>query len=496
MLFEKTQTIMENKIDRMKPLKARVGIYGVGHHTYWAQFDGLLDVMHEKLHVFEEMVSSNGVEVVNFGIGDNAESAYRIVKDIKSADIDLLFIDMLTYATSSTIGIVFKDINVPMVMVALQPLRALNYDKATTFEQLSNDDICAIPEFSFVAQRMGKRIPPIVIGTLYDDEEAKAEISDFCQIAKVFHDLNHARIGHFGHPLESMLDMHVDHTSITSTFGCHVVQTEPDDIMAHYNKVTEKEIDIYKKEILDFFDVPEPEADPITKKLTETDLYEAAKTGIALKMFIAEKNLDGLAYYYEGKDGSEMRKLVSNLIVGNSLLTAAGFPMCGESDLKTNLAMFIMDRLDIGGSFAEFHPIDFKEGFVIVGHDGPHHLNIADGKPLLRSLKKYHGKPGSGASVEFKIKEGPITMLGITTKADGSFKFVIAEGKSLEGKVASMGNTNTRGFFKPSIKTFLKRWFAEGATHHFALGIGHKADTIKQIAEFLDIEAQIISQEN
>ena len=487
---------MERKIERIKPLTAKIGIYGVGHHTYWSQFEGLLDVMHEKLQFFEGMVRSNGVEVVNFGIGDNAESAYRIVEDIHTSGIDMLFIDMLTYATSSAIGIVFKEVNVPMVMIALQPLRALDYDRVTTFDQLSNDDICAIPEFAFVAQRMGKKIPPCVIGTLYDDPQAQAEISEFCQMAKVFHDLKHARIGHFGHPLEAMLDMHVDHTSLTSTFGCHIVQTEPDDIMELYQKVSEEEIDLYKEEILGFFDIPEPYMDPVTEKLSDVDLYEAAKTGIALKKFIAEKKLDGLAYYYEGKDGSEMRKLVSNLIVGNSLLTAAGFPMCGESDLKTNLAMLIMDRLDIGGSFAEFHPIDFNEGFVIVGHDGPHHLNIADGKPLLRSLKKYHGKPGRGASVEFKIKEGPITMLGITTKADGSFKFVIAEGQSMEGPVASIGNTNTRGFFKPDIKTFLKRWFAEGPTHHFALGIGHRAKTIKQIADFLDIEACIISQED
>ena len=144
--------------------------------------------------------------------------------------------------------------------------------------------------------------------------------------------------------------------------------------------------------------------------------------------------------------------MVTNLIVGNSLLTAAGFPMCGESDLKTCVAMLIVDRLDIGGSFAEFHPIDFKEGFVLVGHDGPHHINIADGRPVLRSLLKYHGKPGSGASVEFKIKEGPITMLSIGVTAQGRFKFVIAEGESVRGPIPATGNTNTRGFFKPDVR--------------------------------------------
>lgn len=483
-------------VDRIKPLTARIGIYGVGHYNYWPQFPGLLEKMHDKMDILADKVRSNGVEVVDFGIGDDAESAYRIVKDIKAADIDMLFIDMVTYATSSSIAVVFNELDIPMVIIALQPDKALDYDNATTFTQLYNDDICAIPEFNSVAQRLGKKIPHSIIGTLEGDTEADSEVKEYCQIAKVLHDLKKARIGYFGHPLESMYDMHVDHTAMTAAFGCHVVQTEPDDIMAHYNVVTEEEVDVYKKKILEFFDTPEPKVDPVTRKLTDDDLYEAAKSAVALEKFIEEKKLDGLAYYYEGKEGTDMRRLVTNLIVGNSLLTAGGFPMCGEADLKTNIAMMIMDRLEIGGSFAEFHPIDFNHGFVLVGHDGPHHINIADGKPVIRSLIKYHGKPGSGASVEFKIKEGPITMLGITTKADGSFKFVITEGQSVEGQVPATGNTNTRGFFKPDIKTFLRRWFAEGPTHHYALGVGHHAETIKKIADFLNIEAVIVSKED
>jgi L-arabinose isomerase len=166
--------------------------------------------------------------------------------------------------------------------------------------------------------------------------------------------------------------------------------------------------------------------------------------------------------------------------------------MCGESDLKTLVALLIMDRLGIGGSFAEFHPVDFNEGFVLVGHDGPHNISIAEGQPVLRSLKKYHGKPGHGASVEFKIKEGPITMLSINSTYEGKFKFIIAEGESVKGPIPPTGNTNTRGFFKPDVKTFLQRWIKEGPTHHFALGTGHHAKTIQKIANYLNIESVII----
>jgi L-arabinose isomerase len=341
---------------------------------------------------------------------------------------------------------------------------------------------------------MGKRPPPVILGTLYDDPQAEAELAEWCNIAKVLHDLRVARIGHFGHVLESMLDMHSDPTAFTAAFGCHIVQTEADDLLRLHRTVLPAEIEGKKQQILAVFDTPDPQSDPITRKLTAEDLHVAAHVAVTLDKFVDEKQLDGLAYYYEGEPESELRRVVSNLIVGNSLLTGAGFPMCGEADLKTCLAMLILDRLDVGGSFAEFHPIDFQEGFVLVGHDGPHHINIADGRPVLRSLLKYHGKPGSGAGVEFKIKEGPITILSIGLTAHGKFKFVIAEGESVRGPIPPTGNTNTRGFFQPDVRTFLTRWVAEGPTHHFALGVGKHAHTIQKLGEVLGIESVIVGQ--
>lgn len=480
-------------IERRKPLTARVGVLAVGHHTYWTQFDGLLDELMQKLDVFIGKVRNCGVEVSSFGMLDNAQSAYAALPELQAAGLDLLFIDMVTYATSSTFGAIVRELNCPIVLVALQPMAAMDYAHGSTYMQLCNDDFCSVPEFTGVAVRMRKRPPPVILGTLHDDPHADAEIAQWCQIAKVLHDLKTARIGHLGHVLEAMLDMHTDPTAVTAAFGCHVVQCEPDDILRHYREVDPADVRAKQELILSFFDTPDPVSDPVTTKLTSADLETAARVAVALDGFITEEHLDALAYYYEAGEGTEMRKVVTNLTVGNSLLCAAGFPMCGEFDIKTCIAMLIMDRLDIGGSFAEFHPIDFERDSVLVGHDGPHHINIADGRPALRSLKKYHGKPGSGASVEFQIKEGPVTMLSIGLNGDGRFKFVIAEGESLRGPIPPTGNTNTHGRFRPDVRTFLKSWVAEGPTHHFALGIGHHAQTIKQIGDILGIDSAMVT---
>ncbi len=479
-------------INRKEKRTAKIGFFSVVHAVYFDQFPGLEDNL-KKYHADTiALTEKNEVEVVDYGIIGSSEEAFASVPKMLGDNLDVMFCNMITYATSSVFAPIMKAMDIPVVLVALQPRSHLDYSKANTFMQLENDNICSVPEFTGVAVRMGKKVADVIVGVLYGDEEAERDIAEWCDIAKVLHSLKGARLGLMGHVLEAMYDMHADPTAIFSAFGIHVPLLEIEDAVKCYEEVTEEEINAKIELIKAEFDMPEPKSDPVTEKLTEKDLIKAARGAAALDRLVAEKNLTGLAYYYEGREGTIQREVATSFIVGNSILNAEGTPMCGEFDIKTCVAMLIMDRLNIGGSFAEFHPFDFDEDFILVGHDGPHHIAIANGKPILRSLKKFHGKPGSGASVEFKIKEGLITMLGITQTADGKFKFVIGEGISKAGPIPPTGNTNTRGFFEPTTKEFIKRWVMEGPTHHYALGVGHKADTIRKIADALGIESVIV----
>lgn len=479
-------------IERKNKRIGRIGVFGVAHPVYWGQFPGLLDTLMQFHEDFKSILNKNDVEIVDYGMIDTNTKAYDALAKIQSDHPDVLMCNMLTYATSSVFAPIVRNATQPMVLVALQPRASFDLSNGSTRIQLENDNICSVPEFTGVAIRMGKKVNDVIIGTLYGDEQAESAIAEWCDIAKVLHDLHGARFGLMGHVLESMYDMHADPTAISAAFDVHVPLLEVDDMKAVFDEVKPEEIESRKSVILENFDTPDPGSDPIAMKLTDTDLEKAAKASVCLDHFIEKYNLTGLAYYYNAQPGSDTQVMISSLIVGNSMLNAQGIPMCGEFDIKTCIAMFIMDRLNIGGSFAEFHPIDFNEDYILVGHDGPHHIAVAEGKPVLRSLKKYHGKPGSGASVEFKLKEGPITMLGITQDSEGKLKFVIGEGMSEKGPIPPTGNTNTRGHFDPNIRDFIKKWVMAGPTHHYALGIGHKADTIAKIAEILGIDYEII----
>jgi len=320
------------RVERRKPLTANVGVVGVGLDTYWKQCPGLYEDMLKKAGVFEKRVASHSVSVTSFGISDNPEKAASLVPAMKAADLDLLFIDMVTYATSSTFAPFVRELKCPIVLVALQPDSRLDYEHATIYRQLLNDDLCSVPEFTGVAIRYGRPVADVVIGKLDGDAKADEEVRQWCDVAHVLHDLRRARIGLMGHVLEAMYDMQADPTAVSRTFGCHVALCEPDESMPFYRDPDAAEVEAMKKRILGFFDTPDPVSDPWTEKLTEKDLDVAAKAAVALEKFIAKRNLDGFAYYYEGEPGSVTRELVTNFIVAEGESLAGPIPPTGNTN--------------------------------------------------------------------------------------------------------------------------------------------------------------------
>ena len=154
--------------------------------------------------------------------------------------------------------------------------------------------------------------------------------------------------------------------------------------------------------------------------------------------------------------------------------------------------MLMMDRFGAGGSYTEFYAMDFNEGFVLMGHDGPGHLAISDRRPVLRGLGLYHGKRGQGVSVEFRVKTGPVTIVGLTQNADGRFKLVGAEGESLPGPILKIGNTNSRLRFGLPPAQFVNRWCEQGPTHHCALGVGHRLAEFRKLAQLTGIPLAVV----
>ena len=457
--------------------RARVGVFGIGLAAYWPQFAGLkerLEGYHR--HVVERV--AGWAEVISAGLVDTPERAREAGLELARQDLDLILCHVATYATSAQVLPVVQKARLPVVVLNLQPSAALDYENADTGEWLAHCSACAAPEIANAFARAGVDFR-VVSGMLFEDAAAWGQIRHWCEAAGVARAVRESRIGFLGHTYPGMLDMYSDFTQVHGQLGAHIEVLEMCDLAVRVLRVSDAEVLKKLAHAAEVFRIEDG--------VVAEDLQWAARVAVGLDRLVEDFALDGLTYYYRGLEGNEYERLGAGLILGNSLLTARGVPASGEGDLKTCLAMLMMDRFGAGGSYTEFYAMDFREGFILMGHDGPGHIAISDEKPILRSLELYHGKRGYGVSVEFKVKTGPVTILGLTQTADGRLKLIGAEGESLPGPILRVGNTNSRLRFRLPPAEFVNRWCAEGPTHHCALGVGHNLGRIAKLASLLQV---------
>jgi L-arabinose isomerase len=465
----------------------KIGLFGIGLDTYWPQFDGLKERLEGYLKVVEDNISAIHNGVVNLGLIDNPESAFEAGRTFRKEDVDIIFLYVSTYALSSTVLPVVQRAKVPVIILNLAPEASIDYksfNKMTdrtkmTGEWLSYCSACPVPEIANVFNRTGVKFHQIT-GMLHNDEIAWTEISEWVEAAKVANIMAYNRLGCMGHYYSGMLDIYTDLTQQYAHFGGHIELIEVDELASLRKDVSDTEIENRVKLINETFDVQDD--------CSETELKRAAKTSVALDMLVKKYKLGSMAYYYKGTGNFDNEDTISSIIIGNSLLTANNVPVAGEYEVKNAQAMKIMDSFGAGGSFTEYYAMDFNEDVVLMGHDGPGHLAIAEGKTKVRPLGVFHGKVGNGLSVEMSVKNGPVTLLSVVEKADGKLMLLVAEAESVAGPILEIGNTNSRYKFPIGARNFVNNWNSFGPAHHCAVGVGHISSKIAKLGSLLNME--------
>jgi L-arabinose isomerase len=465
----------------------RVGLFGIGLEAYWSQFEGLEERLKGYVARVAERLAGPGREIVNFGLVDSPERAFAVGHEARRQDVDLLVLYVTTYALSSTVLPVVRRAKVPVLVLNLQPEAAIDYARfnslpdrtAMTGDWLAFCSACPVPEIANVFARAG--IPfHQVTGVLEGDPECWREIEDWMQAAQVVETLSHTRLGLMGHYYSGMLDIATDLTAVSSVFGTHLEMLEIDELGALRDEVTSALLAVKLAAFYTEFDVqPDCPAD---------ELERAARTAAALDELVARHSLGALAYFYNGTGCAMNEDTITSIILGTSMLTRRGIPVAGEYEVKNVLAMKIMDSLGAGGSFTEYYAVDFKDDIVLMGHDGPGHSGIAEGKVKVKPLQVYHGKVGRGLSVEMSVKNGPVTLLSVVENGCGGFKLLVAEGESEAGPILEIGNTNSRYRFPIGARGFIQRWNAQAPAHHCAVGLGYVGDKLDKLGKLLGID--------
>jgi L-arabinose isomerase len=465
----------------------RVGLFGIGLDTYWPQFEGLRNRLDGYTSDVARKLGGPGIEVTNLGLIDTPEKSFAAGHELRKADVDLIFLYLTTYALSSTVLPAVRRAKVPVIILNLTPAPAIDYERFNrmgdrtkmTGEWLAHCQACPVPEIANVFQRC--RIPFFqVTGMLDNDPVAWGEIHDWLEAARVAQVMEHNRLGVMGNYYGGMLDIYSDLTQQCAYFGGHLEMLEVEELAALRREVGDTEI---KERVAEFSSIMEVQADcPVE------ELERAARTSVALDSLVEIHRLGSLAYYHKGVGSAENEDAISSLILGTSLLTARGVPAAGEYEIKNVQAMKIMDSFGAGGSFTEYYAVDYNDDVVLMGHDGPGHIAIAEGRIKVRPLTVYHGKVGRGLSVEMSVKHGPVTLLSVVQTVDGKLKLLAAEGESVPGPILEIGNTNSRYRFPIGVRNFMNEWNQHGPAHHCAVGVGHLFSKIEKLGRLLGIE--------
>ena len=468
---------------------ARIGLFGIGLDAYWPQFEGLKERLEGYIGTVHGRLQKPGVEVVNLGLIDTPPKALEAGHRFRQEDVDLIFLHVTTYALSSTVLPVVQRARVPVIVLNLQPTPAIDYasfnrmgDRTRmTGEWLAHCAACHVPEIANVFNRARIDFHQIT-GMLHDDPACWGEVDAWIEAARVANVMFHNRLGLMGHYYCGMLDIASDLTQHCATFGGHMEILEVDELSALRREVTAGQIAERVAVFHKAFDV-QPDC-------PKAELERAARTSVALDRLVREHDLGSMAYYHMGTGIAENEDAISSIILGNSLLTARGIPVAGEYEVKNVQAMKILDSFGIGGSFTEYYAMDFNDDVVLMGHDGPGHIAIAEGKTKVRPLRVYHGKVGRGLSVEMSVQHGPVTLLSVVQTVDGRLKFLTAEAQSVPGPILEIGNTNSRYRFGIGARRFVNEWNVHGPAHHCAVGVGHIAQKLEKLGALLNMKVQ------
>lgn len=464
----------------------RIGFFAIGNQAYWPQFPGLEARLRGYAQQVAGRLAGPGVEVCDLGLIDTPQAAMQAGHDFRRADVDLIVLHVTTYALSHTVLPVVRRAKVPVLVLNLQPEAAIDYAtfnartdrSAMTGDWLASCAACPLPEIANVFRRCGIAFHQLT-GTLADKDPIWTELADWVDAARVANIMAHNRCGLLGHVYNGMMDIACDTTAITAALGGHMEIVEADDLVALREQVDEAAISTRVACFHEEFAIQD-DCDP-------AELRRAARTSVALDRLVADHELGSLAYYHIGRGIPAVEEAMTSVILGCSLLTARGVPVAGEYEIKNVHAMKILDAFAAGGSFTEYVAIDFTDDIVLMGHDGPGHIAIAEGKTIVRPLEVYHGKVGRGLSVEMAVRHGPVTLLALCEHSGGGMGLVMAEAQSEAGPILEIGNTNSRYRFPCGARAFVEAWNAAGPAHHCAIGIGHLAERIDKFARLLDL---------
>ncbi len=467
--------------------KARVGVFSVALGAYLPQFPQLVQEFEAQYAAFKKTIPDT-VDIIDGGMITTKEQSQAAGDQFRAADVDLVFVQLLTYATSYNMLPAVRDLDVPVVLVNVQKLKALDYKTADIPDWLGEGYASgAVGEMVADLERFGKRHAVITGVVEGGDPAVQAEIEDWCRAAQTRRRFRDTNIAQIGRPYPGMMDLYIDETNLYRRMNLYTKQFDWERMWIIADHVTDEDaIRAKAQDILDTFDI---EGGGTIEKV-----WDMAKYVVAFEQWVKDEKIGLIASHYDGLATGKAGILDSMLIPAFSMLIKQGVACAVEGDMKVAMAMSILKTISGTGQLSEMYSIDFNDDIAIIGHSGSGDADISDKKPTMKIVDVFHGKTGGGYLTQFYPYLGPVTYLAITQDGDGHFKFVVAEGVNEEGEILKFGDTNMRTRFSCGATEFVTRWSECGPTHHMAAARGRWIDTILKVAKIFDVPVDIVTR--
>ena len=470
--------------------KAKIGVFSIALGAYLPQFPQLVPNFEAQYEDFKKTIPDT-VDIVDGGMVTTKEQAMAAGDKFRAADVDLVFLQLLTYATSYNVLPAIRDLDVPVVCINVQKKLAPDYANTDIPIWLGDLYACgAVGEAVADLERAGKRHAVITGVVEGGDPEVAAQIEDWCKAAQVRRRFRQTNIAQIGRPYPGMMDLYIDETNLYNRMGLYTKQFDWEDMWAIADDITDTEaIKAKAQDIIDTFEVEGGAT------ADDEDILDMAKHVLAFEQWAKDEDLSMIASHYAGKAQGVAGKLDSMLIPAFSMLIKQGTACAVEGDMKVAMAMSILKTISGMGQLSEMYSIDFNEDICIIGHSGSGDADISLAhKPTMNIVRVFHGKVRGGYLTQFYPPVGPVTYLAITQDKDGNFKFVVAEGENQPGPIFTFGDTNMRTKFSIPCREFVNRWSEAGPTQHMAAAAGRHIDTILKVAKILNVPVDIITR--
>jgi L-arabinose isomerase len=463
----------------MEPrVRPRIGLLPLGHDYYWEQFPGLKE-MGQRMQGRLRALLAPMADIVTPDLVDTEAKSRQAGELFRRAAVDLVLAFPLGYTPSMNLLPAVMGLDVPLRLLNAHEDRSYDYAHADTALYLHHEGVCCIPEYAGALVNVGKRFK--VRTGAFDDPRLQHELRADCLGAAAARFYKAMNVGLLGQVYTHMSDMPIDEARLVRATGRMLVRPEVEEIENAYLAVTEAQLEEMYRQLREMYEVD--------ATVTNEHLRFSAQVAVAYDQVITRHDIYPFGFYWWGE-----RELVTQLraqaALAVSRLAALGRPGVTEGDVKSAMAIKILDLLGGGGMFVEFFAMDFDEGFFLMGHDGPSNINMARGRPRLMHLEVHHGKSGHGLGIDFQMQEGPVTLLNLTQFGAGAtFKLIYTLGQVLPGPVLNIGNPNCRVRVQRPMHEFMDAWCQQGPSHHIALGMGDHTEALETFAEAMGFQA-------